>query len=75
MRKNRSLEERIKLYEEWRLSGLKKNEFCKLNNLSRSNFYKWLKEIRATNKPPEAAIIPNAASLKTEAKLVGFIKC
>ena len=38
MQKTRSVEERIRLYEDWAQSGLKKTEFCILNKLSRSNY-------------------------------------
>lgn len=42
-----SLEEKKVLYTQWKHTGLSKNRFCKMHNLSLDEFHEWCKELDA----------------------------
>lgn len=39
-----SIDEKQKLYQQWKLSGVNKNQFCKQNDLVASAFSKWCRK-------------------------------
>jgi transposase-like protein len=43
-RREFSLEEKQKLFEQWKVSGLNKNQFCKQHDLVLSAFSKWCRQ-------------------------------
>jgi len=45
MRKIRSIEERISLINQCRTSGMSDGQWCRLNNISSSTFYTWVKNL------------------------------
>lgn len=43
-KKTYSVVEKTQYYMQWKQSGISKPKFCRLNNLSRSAFYRWISE-------------------------------
>lgn len=43
-RREFSLEEKQRLFEQWKVSGLNKNQFCKQHDLVLSTFSKWCRQ-------------------------------
>ena len=70
----RSMREREEICEAWRRSGLNKEEFCRVSNISRRNFYRWLRELQTENNREVKQDIDMVSKTRAQEDKITFFK-
>jgi len=68
--KHLSLQEKQKIIDEWKNTGLSKHEFCKSRKIIATTFYGWLKQVARVAGMPDSDLAPVAVVKKSPGFMV-----
>jgi len=74
MGKHRSAEERGRICEAWKQSGLSKIEFCRQNNIAYTPFSRWLSKFRNSNNEANAGDVNNVNQDNSKSDAIKFLQ-